>query len=278
VPQGQYTVVARSSGGVMAIGPPPGANGPAIKLTATAPGNQSWAMADVTTDNRGSSMVTLNLQPGMSVAGRVVFEGAAAPPDLSRFRLAMAPVGRGGFTELAGGIRPAGVDADGRFTFVGVVPGRYRITLSSTGGLGMWVLKSALAGAQDVLDLPLEVKPGENVGGLTVTMSTRRTELSGTLQSPTGQPIGDYTIVAFSSDQRHWTPQSRRIQATRPATDGRFSFRDLPAGDYRMAAVSDVENGQWFDPAFLRQLIGASMTVTIGEGERRIQDVRVAGR
>jgi hypothetical protein len=70
-------------------------------------------------------------------------------------------------------------------------------------------------------------------------------------------------------------PGARRIQATRPATDGRFSFRSLPAGDYRLVAVTDIETGQWFDPAFLRPLLGASIGITLAEGEQKIQDIRI---
>jgi len=82
-------------------------------------------------------------------------------------------------------------------------------------------------------------------------------------------------VVAFSADERFWTPQSRRVQAARPATDGRFAFRALPPGDYRLVAVTDVEPGQWFDPAFLRQLVGGSVPLSIADGERKVQDLRV---
>ena len=103
----------------------------------------------------------------------------------------------------------------------------------------------------------------------------RASSVSGVLQGPDGQPAANYTVVVFSSESRYWTPQSRRIQAARPATDGRFSFRDLPPGEYRLAAIGDVEPGQWFDPLFLRQLTAASMPVSIGEGERKTQDLRL---
>jgi hypothetical protein len=116
------------------------------------------------------------------------------------------------------------------------------------------------------------------VSGLTVTLSTRSTALSGTLQDPSNQPTTGYTVIAFASDNRLWLPQSRRIQATRPSTDGRFSFNGLPAGDYRLAAVDDVEIGRWFDPAFLRQIVNASIAVSLGEGERKVQDLRLAGK
>jgi hypothetical protein len=53
-------------------------------------------------------------------------------------------------------------------------------------------------------------------------------------------------------------------------------FQSLPPGGYRLVAVTDVEPGQWFDPAFLRGIVGASIAVPLGDGERRTQDLRVA--
>jgi len=79
----------------------------------------------------------------------------------------------------------------------------------------------------------------------------------------------------FPSDERLWAAPARRILATRPATDGRYSFSSLPAGEYRLVAVTDVEPGQWYDPAFLRELSGLALPITVGDGERRVQDLRV---
>jgi hypothetical protein len=72
-------------------------------------------------------------------------------------------------------------------------------------------------------------------------------------------------------------PQARRITATRPGTDGRFTFRGLPAGDYRLTAVTDVEPGEWYDPAFLNQLGSVSIPISLTEGQRKVQDIRLAG-
>jgi hypothetical protein len=65
--------------------------------------------------------------------------------------------------------------------------------------------------------------------------------------------------------------------AARPGTDGRFSFRNLPAGSYRLTAVTDVEPGEWFNPDFLSQLGAASIPLTLADGERKVQDIRLAG-
>jgi len=246
------------------------------KLAAASPGGQLWAMADVGADSRSVTPITLTLQPGMSIAGTLNFEGGPVPSDLSRVRIALTPIGPGAASEMGSSVRPVAVDSDRRFSLTGLVPGRYRITIASSAGLTGWSMKSAMAAGQDTLDLPLELKPNESVTSVLVTMTLRPTDLRGTLQGPTGQPAADYTVIVFSADSRYWTPQSRRILAARPASDGRFSFHDLPPGEYRIAAVSDVEPGLWLFPDFLRQLLPASTTVSLADGERKTQDVKIA--
>ena len=87
----------------------------------------------------------------------------------------------------------------------------------------------------------------------------------------------DYTIIVYPADREYWTPQSRRIQSSRPGTDGSFIFRNLPAGEYRVSAVLDPEPGTWYNPQFLQQLETQSMRVTLGPGEKKVQNLRVGG-
>jgi hypothetical protein len=146
----------------------------------------------------------------------------------------------------------------------------------SVGGLpSRWQPKTAVFGGRDALDVALDVKAGEDMAGGVETFTTRLGELSGTLQDSTGNHTADYRIVLFRSDVSYSEPNARRIQATRPATDGVFHFRNLPSGDYKLIAVTDVEQGQWFDPAFLQQLAGPALPLSFGEGERKVQDLRV---
>jgi hypothetical protein len=229
----------------------------------------------------------------MTVSGRLTFESttAQAPADLTVARVNLVP--SDGQNMM--GALPQEVDAQGNFSITGVVPGRYTLRANlRAGGRGQgrggvfandvpaqnttaWSLKSALLNGRDVLDFPLEIEPNQNLSGAVLTFTDRTQELSGTLQDTLGRPTPDYTIVLFPADNRYWVPQSRRILSTRPGTDGRFTLRGFPAGQYRLAAVTDAEPGEWFDPAFLTQILPASMPVTIGEGEKQTQDIRLAG-
>ncbi len=230
-----------------------------------------WGQMDLSVDGRPLTNVVLSLQRGFDVSGTFAFDGTPPlPPDLSRIRLQLTPVANAGVDAGAGS---SATYAAGRFTLKGVTPGRYR--LSASGLPSGWMTQSAVFGGRDVLDTMLEVKPGDELSSGIVTFTSQSTELSGMLQDNSGKPVADYTIVVFASDPRYWTPMSRRIQAARPSTDGRFSFRNLPAGEYRLMAVVDPEPGEWFDPAFLDQVVAATMPVSLGDGERKVQDVRI---
>jgi hypothetical protein len=216
----------------------------------------------------------LTLQPGITVSGRLVFEGTAPmPPDLSRFRVIASPADPSGAARGIA-VSAAGIaDANGRFTITSVVPGRYRIT--ANGGQG-WTLASAVVSGQDTLDFPIEVK-GEPIGGAILTFRDRQSELTGTIVDEQGQPAPDYTVIVYSAEREFWTPGARRILSQRPGTDGRFSFRGLPPGEYRLAPVLDPEPGVWYDPAFLDRLDNTAIRVPLGAAEQKVQNLRITG-
>ena len=229
-----------------------------------------WATTEIAVDGRDQADVQLLLQPGATVTGRIVTDTG---PQLTYLRMSvgLAPVGalKGDVSTVG----PAVVDATGRFTIKGVAPGRYRFTVM--GGMpNGYSMASAIFNGQDILDVPLEATGGPIPGDGLVTLTTRTTELAGTIQDAAGQPSSTGTVIVFPTDERFWTPESRRIQGVRPATDGRYQVRNLPPGDYRVVVVSDVEPGRWFDPAFLRPLAGFA-AVTLGPGSRVVQDFRV---
>jgi len=245
-----------------------------------------WSVMDVSVSGMDVGGLVLNLQPGMTVSGDVAFEGALArPEDLSQIRVSLSPRGPQAF-ETAG-IPPAQVDDTGRFTINGVAPGHYTVQANIGGrgrggapglpGGGQWRLTSARVGGVEALDFPFEVAPNQDIGAAVLTFSDRTQQLSGTLQDSSGRPVPDFTIVVYPADQRYWLPQARRIAATRPDTDGRYSFSNLPPGEYRLTAIVDAEPGEWYNPAFLGQIGAGSIPITIGPGESKVQDIRLAG-
>ena len=42
-----------------------------------------------------------------------------------------------------------------------------------------------------------------------------------------------------------------------------------------IAALTDIEPGAWHDRTFLEALVPAAIRVTVGEGERKIQNIQI---
>jgi len=49
----------------------------------------------------------------------------------------------------------------------------------------------------------------------------------------------------------------------------------LPAGEYYLAAVTDVSKDEQYDPAFLQSLISSSVRITLAPGEKRTQNLAI---
>ena len=282
VPPGQYTLNAYT---VPAPPQPVMINGTMQMPPMPAPKPDDvprlWGRVQVTVDGGQSTQdVSVAMQAGKSITGRLMFE-TQVQMDLARTRYVITLQNAPSPQPIQMGQMPqAQVQPDGRFSLEGVPPGRYILRASGGGGATPGSLpivqKSAIVGADDTMDVPLEFAGDQDLSGVVITMTDRLTELDGTLTESTGKPGNDYTIIVASADTRFWTPGSRRILTTRPGADGKYSFRNIPPGEYTIAAVTDLEPGGQYDPEFLKALSGASIRVTLSEGTKKTQDLRVA--
>ena len=215
-------------------------------------------------------MVALTPVPGIDVTGTITLEAAGSnvPTTLSGFRVNLAPLdslgawGRGG--------RPGDPSPDGRFTLGSVFPGHYAIRASGPRG---WMMKSVYLDGRDVTDQTLQVT-GETIGGLNVIFTDRISSLAGFVRDRKSLPVEGLTVIAFPQDDRLWHPQSRQIVTARTDKTGAYRFDMVPAGDYFVVAVDDVEPGEWFDPAYLEQVRESAVKVAIGDGEQRAEDLK----
>lgn len=293
VPPGRYTIYARSDpgaavpgrgGGPVAVGGR-GGGGRVSGPGATGPRDPWFAVAEVAVFGQDVSGISLVLQPGVTVSGRIQFASAAPPGDVTTVRVSLSNPGGSYMSSSADGtvtgnalvgVGSPAINPDGTFEATGVAPGGYelRSTIPSDTER-VWWLRSAMLDGRDLLDEPLEVRT-RSVSGIVVTFTDRVNELTGTFQTASGQPVSDYYVVAIPDDRSLWRAGSRRLASTRPATDGRFSLTRLPAGAYRLAALTDFEPSDFADEAFLEALASQGIAVTIRDGEPTVQDIRVA--
>jgi hypothetical protein len=170
----------------------------------------------------------------------------------------------------------SGVQKNGSFSIANLQPGLHYVRVAGAGarGGGEWTLKSVTVGGTEIADLPFELKPGQNVDGMTVVLTDRATEIAGAVRDARGAGASAMTVIAFSTDAQYWRAQSRRIAVSRTDQSGAYRIRGLPAGDYYLVAVDDVEQGEWFDPAYLDGVKDKATHVTLNEGDRKTEDLR----
>jgi uncharacterized protein (DUF2141 family) len=253
IPPGRYTLTCAAGN--------PTSSGPTLM----------WAETPLVVAGQNQD-VSLVLAPAGTISGRVVFEGDKPPADLA----AVANIVRTGYGR-ARLIRPdysASIQPDGTFAFANVISGTFAIT--AVPRMAKWTFKSVTLGARDLSDQPLEMHAGQHVDGVVVTLTTMPSELAGTLEDARGRPATEYFVIAFPADRARWTPTTRRIQTARPGSDGAYLIRGLPAGDYFLAALTDVEPGEWLSPAFLEQVVPAAVRVSVADAQRTVQGLRIA--
>jgi hypothetical protein len=223
--------------------------------------------------------LTIVTTPGVTVSGRVVYQGGTPPQQSNNLQVTATP-SSGGSSPLtmlvaARALGGGRVNAEGAFELRGIGgPSVIRLQGVPTG----WALKSVVIEGTDVTDKAFDFKPGNNISGAIVTLTNRITEVTGSVRDTRGQPVADYVIVVFPEDNKLWGALSRYVQTSRPNQNGTFTIKALPPGRYVAAVVSSLENGTQNDPAVLEQLRAGAETFSLAEGQTLNLNVEMAAR
>jgi hypothetical protein len=232
-------------------------------------------VASVDVDN-----VALTGSTGGSVGGTVVADSGALPKTEGiRIKIAQRLMGQpepikfGAFGPAAA-LGTAELSPDGTFSIEHVFgPAQFAVTVPDG-----WAVKAVLHDGRDVTDAPVDLKSGERLADVQVVLTHRVTTLSGQIVDDNGAATPDGTVIAFAADRDKWFEDSRFVRAIRPDQQGHYQLTGLPPGDYWLAAVEDVEQGAWSDPAYLESLQQHAQTLTLTEGEALTSALKLVRR
>jgi hypothetical protein len=232
-----------------------------------------WGRAAISSDGRTPQhLPVIALERGGSVSGRIEFitEPNTVPPH-GPLNIFLNAVDSDSSADVRG---VPYITASETFEFPSAPEGTYEVRPYPPSG---WIVRSEMVDGQDALDFPFTLRSGQHRDVL-ITISNVFTELSGTVTDSRGQPSTAHTMVVFASEDRYWTPRSRRILVERPDTHGWYHFVGLPAGEYLVALASaDLDNRR--PPAsVLRNLRASAKRVTLREGAPATVDFRVSAR
>jgi len=227
-----------------------------------------FASVPVSISGEDMTAVSIGTAPGAVATGRVVLEdGAKLSASLfvrSVTTIASAPT----FSNLSVGVNP-----DLTFELSGLA-GRQTFR---TGQLPEgWFLKSVAHDGVDITDTGYDFRPGQRISGIEIRLTRHATSLSGTVLDDPGKPMGDYTLVAFSTNADKWGYQTRFVRSARPDQDGKFTIRALPPDEYFVVALEYIETGQEFDPEQLANWKAVATTVALRDGEAKTLSLKLA--
>jgi hypothetical protein len=247
----------------------------ASRYGAEADGPPEVALMEIFVDGTDLEHLMLVGSNGGTVHGRVVAEEGELPRTSAIFvniaetyRNQPPPILLGAFREARSG--PT-VREDGAFTVHNVF-GRARFQITLPEG---WMVKSITHHGREIADDVLELKSGEEVSGVEILITSRVTEVSGTVVDERAAPVGDATVLVFPADRSRWYENARAIRATRPDQQGRWQLRALPAGEYLAVALEYVEVDAWQDPEFLESVRRHASKLTLADGGTEAVSLRV---
>jgi hypothetical protein len=248
-------------------GVPPGTYVALTQAPTGKPGQELTASTDVHAGDGGTLDITLTLKAGVTASGSLDLDTLRGV-DVRRLQIDLLRILSPADWEVPLGTSV--VDTEGRFAIGGLAPGSYRFSVR--GLPDGWRLDSAMVDSIETADHNLRID-SRPIGGVVLKFVRGGAQISGVASNPSG-PVTDHAVLLFPADRDLWVPQSRRIHVAQPDADGRYTIRNLPAGDYRLALVVPPETGQQFDREFLAQAVSGSLAVTLAAGEQKTQDVR----
>jgi hypothetical protein len=213
-------------------------------------------MLPVEVGNANVDGLTVVLQSGTTLQGRVVMEGAQLPAGKD-VRVSLNP------TDGYPGATPPNPEMkeDGSFALKSVLPGRYRVN-----AWGAALQNSYLAviryNDQDVTFQDLDLSAGA-AGTLTLVFRGDGGSISGTVRD-NDQPAGSGNVLILSVEEERRAQGGMRMVPV--AGTGSFEAKNLRPGDYYAISMETVEPGIWDDPEWMKAHQSEMTKVTVSPG------------
>ena len=136
-------------------------------------------------------------------------------------------------------------DAKGEFTLRNLHAGTYRLTVTLPNP--SWYLKSLTLGANPRTVDTRVISEGvslsnQTVSGLTVTLGEGAASVRGTVVTDEGKTVRDRLLIYLLPAEKDNVSNLFRYFETPSEPDGRFELRNIPPGDYLVAATSIEED------------------------------------
>jgi hypothetical protein len=226
-----------------------------LTATATIDDKRYAARTMVQVGNTDVEGVAVTVRAGGSVTGKVHVEGRPDEQVLS--------VSVGLRAWESGGVifsttPQTKVQPDGSFQWTDVSADRY--AFYATGLPEGYYVKSVRSGGTDVLANGYEAAGGSAT--FDVVVSPNAGSIEGTVVDGNSQKFAGATIALVPEAR----DRMERYANREGDQEGRFRFRNLIPGEYRLFAWEEVPSYAWMDPDYMREIEIKGQKVTVTEG------------
>jgi hypothetical protein len=236
-----------------------------------------WGRREFVTNGRDDVEIAVDLQPGVTVFGRIVLDGEPPPTGAARFTpfLRDHPLRANSAIDQ---MRPSTTNDGDRFAIFGVPPGHYQLRFHSPNA--EWQPTSVVVEGREAIDTGFEVTslqpPPEH--DLIVTLTNRRWTISGLVRDSTGADIPDALVVVFPADPALRDGASSRIVAIEPDSDGHYVLSGVLPGEYLLAATAALPPISGIDAAWLERHVPAGTRITLTPGSELSATLTIGSR
>jgi len=232
-------------------------------------GRRYQARQSIDISNFDVEAIQLTPLPGMDIRGQVVWD-----PKASLEKDALILSVRPADSSFQFGAQ-ARVASNGAFSLRDVPESLYR--LSSAGQSQDCYLKSIRYAGMEISDDEFNVIRGTQAT-LEVTISSRGAHVQGMVKDADGLPASGVWVVLVPDEARRNEFHLFKQRTTDPY--GRFDFRGIAPGDYKLFSWEQVEQNEWEDPDFLKAFEPKGESISLQEGDGKSIDlvaIRSAG-
>jgi len=223
------------------------------------------ALVDVSSRDVGGVVLKL-VTPDVSLRCRLRVDGRALSslPGWEEIRVELKPSRDG--TPI-GGTRPSPpppsplLSDDGTFQLFGAMLGEFRVRI--TGLAGDAYVKDARFGSSGVLDRPLEIS-GPTTNVLEILLSPNGGRVGGTVVDARRRPMPNAPVVLVP-DERSRLDLFKSVAADQA---GRFEFRGVTPGSYKLFAWTALDPFAYFDGAILSAAERDATAIRVAESSR----------
>ena len=212
--------------------------------------------------------VSVAIDPGVEVLGRIELNGTAAARSLGR-DISVMLVSADGMpgtlspTALLGRARRGAgfVEADGSFRIPYVMPGRYRLFPSIPPDL---YASAARLGTENILGRPFEIGPDS--GPLILELGGPGAQVEGVVSARDGAVADGAQVILVPRIGLREDQSSYKTATTDEL--GRFRVSGIRPGPYTVFAFSEIERNAWLNATFMAPHLPRGVPIDVDDNER----------